>query len=179
MISATHRRGCSNATGSGVPGSLAMPTGVVFTTRAAFASTGSSGLSAVFVLPAHSRVWSWGAQLRQSARQMLGMVLDLLDVQKFEDARVVPDAAKIGPPVSLTSFPGHAAWIDGSWKLHRIEKKGAAEVEWELYNLATDPNEADILIAEQPERFASMRNALEDWLESVAKSLNGEDYKQP
>lgn len=32
------------------------------------------------------------AQLRQSARQMLGMVLDLLDVQKFEDARVVPDA---------------------------------------------------------------------------------------
>ncbi|MFM2168492.1 MAG: hypothetical protein RIS79_2863, partial [Verrucomicrobiota bacterium] len=37
----------------------------------------------------------------------------------------------------------------------------------------------DILIAEQPERFAAMRNALEDWLESVAKSLNGEDYKQP
>lgn len=100
-------------------------------------------------------------------------------IEPNDPARVVPDAAKIGPPVSLTSFPGHAAWIDGSWKLHRIEKKGAAEVEWELYDLSKDPNEEDILIAEQPERFAAMRNALEDWLESVAKSLNGEDYKKP
>lgn len=100
-------------------------------------------------------------------------------IEPNDPAHLMPDAGKIGPPASLTSFPGHAAWIDGPWKLHLIERKGAAEVEWELYNLSTDPNEEDILIAEQPERFAAMRNALEDWLESVAKSLNGEDYKQP
>ena len=31
--------------------------------------------------------------------------------------------------------------------------------------------------AEQPDRVPQMREALENWLESFAKSLNGEDYK--
>ncbi|MFM2166688.1 MAG: hypothetical protein RIS79_1059 [Verrucomicrobiota bacterium] len=49
-------------------------------------------------------------------------------IEPNDPARLMPDAGKIGPPASLTSFPGHAAWIDGPWKLHRIERKGAAEV---------------------------------------------------
>lgn len=27
-------------------------------------------------------------------------------------------------------FPGHAAWLDGSWKLHRIEDRNTAAVTW-------------------------------------------------
>lgn len=89
--------------------------------------------------------------------------------------RLFANAAVIGTPVPLNRFPGHSAWLDGSWKLHRIEdKKG--QVEWELYDLSADAAESRVLFAEQPERVPQMQAALEDWLESVAKSLNGEDY---
>jgi hypothetical protein len=50
------------------------------------------------------------------------------------------------------------------------------EVAWELYNLARDPDESTVLLAEQPERVPEMQKNLGDWLESVARSLNGEDY---
>lgn len=95
-----------------------------------------------------------------------------------DPARVLPDAGKIGAPVSLTEFPGHAAWLDWPWKLHRIENKKSHEVTWELYNLATDPDESTVLLAEQPERVPQMQKDLEDWLESVAQSLNGADYNK-
>jgi arylsulfatase A-like enzyme len=90
--------------------------------------------------------------------------------------RLRPDAGKITETVSLTEFPGHAAWLDWPWKLHRIENKKSHEVTWELYNLASDPDESTVLLAEQPERVPEMQKSLEDWLESVARSLNGEDY---
>ena len=93
-----------------------------------------------------------------------------------DPARILPDAAKVGEPVSLSEFPGHAAWLDWPWKLHRIESKKSHEVTWELYNLISDPDESTVLLAEQPERVPEMQKNLEDWLESVARSLNGEDY---
>lgn len=93
-----------------------------------------------------------------------------------DPVRVLPEAAKIGEPVSLTEFPGHAAWLDWPWKLHRIENKKTHEVRLELYNLVSDPDESTVLLAEQPERVPEMQKNLEDWLESVARSLNGEDY---
>jgi len=72
-------------------------------------------------------------------------------------------------------YTGHAAWIDGDWKLHRItNKKG--EVSWELYNLAKDSAEEDNLLATEGERVAQMQGKLEAWLESVVRSMNGEDY---
>lgn len=73
-------------------------------------------------------------------------------------------------------FPGHSAWLDGKWKLHRIENAKTGEVDWELYDLAADPDENHVLFAEQPERLPAMQHALEQWLESVATSLNGNDY---
>lgn len=108
---------------------------------------------------------------------------DLLAAQSHgeepnDSARVLPDAGKIGESVSTTSFPGHAAWLDWPWKLHRIENKKDHEVTWELYNLANDPGENTVLLAEQPERVPEMQKDLEDWLESVARSLNGEDYAE-
>lgn len=95
-----------------------------------------------------------------------------------DPTRIRPDAAKLGEPLSLTSFPGHAAWLDGDWKLHRIEHVKTHEVEWELYDLGRDPEESVDVFSAHPERVAEMREALTDWLESVAKSYNGADYEQ-
>ena len=86
-------------------------------------------------------------------------------------------AAEIREKHPVNKFPGHSAWIEGKWKLHRIENPKSGEVDWELYDLAADPNEKHVLFAEQPERLPAMQHALEEWLESVARSLNGEDYK--
>ncbi len=79
------------------------------------------------------------------------------------------------PAYSTTSFPGHAAWTDGDWKLHRIEGKNA-KVNWELYHLAVDPQETDDVAETEAARVASMRAKLDKWLASVVNSLNGDDY---
>ena len=107
---------------------------------------------------------------------------DLLAAQQrgeepTDPLRLAADAGKIGEPVPLNSFPGHSAWLDWPWKLHRIEDKKTGDVRWELYDLSNDPDESHVLFAEQPDRVPQMQEALENWLESVARSLNGEDYK--
>jgi arylsulfatase A-like enzyme len=90
--------------------------------------------------------------------------------------KLFADAGKIGPRRPLDSFPGHSAWLDGSWKLHRIENPKADGVRWELYDLAADPKEARDLVAAEPRRVKEMQKALTAWLESVTRSLNGDDY---
>jgi len=75
----------------------------------------------------------------------------------------------------VDDFPGHAAWLSGDWKLHRIAKPSREE-QWELYNLERDPMEEQNLADSEQERVAAMRGALESWQESVLRSLNGEDY---
>ena len=88
------------------------------------------------------------------------------------------DAGVIASQFADDVFPGHAAWLDWPWKLHRIEnvKKDAPGVTWELYNLETDHLETQSLLAEQPERVAQMQSAMTPWLKSVVRSLNGKDY---
>ncbi len=87
-------------------------------------------------------------------------------------------AAKLPDPAYPTDrFPGHSAWIDGDWKLHRIEgAKGAQQPRWELYNLAADPKEKNNLADEESDRVEAMQAELKSWLTSVVGSLNGEDY---
>ncbi|MEO1843516.1 MAG: N-acetylgalactosamine 6-sulfate sulfatase, partial [Akkermansiaceae bacterium] len=60
--------------------------------------------------------------------------------------------------------------------LHRIQGKGAGNAKWELYNLAIDRGESQDVLAKEPARARKMQAGLERWLESVARSLNGEDY---
>ena len=88
-----------------------------------------------------------------------------------QQAAELPD-----PAFSLTEFPGHAAWIEGDYKLHRIVSK-AGDIRWELYDLAADPGETTDLSPSQPERTENLRSGLEAWLQSVVHSLNGEDYE--
>ena len=49
---------------------------------------------------------------------------------------------------------------------------------WELYDLAADPKESRDLLAAEPERAGRMKKDLTAWLESVVRSLNGEDYAE-
>ncbi|WP_165075895.1 sulfatase family protein [Paludisphaera rhizosphaerae] len=91
--------------------------------------------------------------------------------------RLHADAAEIHKPFPLDRFPGHSAWLDGSWKFHRIENPKDGKLTYELYNLDADPREANDLLAKEPERSAAMQAALEEWLRSVARSQNGEDYR--
>ena len=86
------------------------------------------------------------------------------------------DAGKITKRYSETELPGHSAWIDGDWKLHRIADNSGSKVKFELYQLAEDREEKNDLCAGQSDRAEKMKTALEAWQRSVIESLNGEDY---
>ncbi len=110
-----------------------------------------------------------------------GWMEELLAEQKAgreptDPKKLFADAGKIEKKYPLGSFPGHSAWLDGTWKLHRIERPKADGVKWELYDLAADPKESKDLLAAEPERAWRMQKELTAWLESVVRSLNGEDY---
>ncbi|MBE0537327.1 MAG: sulfatase-like hydrolase/transferase [Phycisphaerae bacterium] len=92
-----------------------------------------------------------------------------------DPSRLRLDAGEITRVYPDHEFPGHAAWLDWPWKLHRIEKAG--RVQWELYNLEQDAQEAGDLAAVENRRVAAMQAELHAWLKSVVKSLNGEDYR--
>jgi arylsulfatase A-like enzyme len=79
------------------------------------------------------------------------------------------------PPHPLDEFPGRSAWLADEWKLHRIPGKNG-KMKWELYNLAVDPGEKNDLAKEEPQRVEAMRADLKQWLTSVVRSFNGEDY---
>ena len=95
-------------------------------------------------------------------------------VRPASEAEPMP-AAQMRSDYPLDHFPGHAAWLDGDWKLHRIEDKKST-VKWELYNLAEDRTEATDRAASEPERVKRMQAQLDAWLRSVVNSLNGRDY---
>lgn len=73
-------------------------------------------------------------------------------------------------------FPGHAAWVDGRYKLHRIAREQGAPI-LHLFDLANDPEETTDLATSRREQVERMAEALEAWQLSVIKSLNGEDYR--
>jgi len=109
------------------------------------------------------------------------LMLELLEAQKagkqLEPARLSLDAGKIDQKYPEDKFPGHAAWLDWPWKLHRKETEdNQPDVDFELYNLDEDPNEQKDLVNQYPELVTSMREVLEAWLVSVVRSLNGSDY---
>ncbi len=106
---------------------------------------------------------------------------DLLKAQKegketVDQSRLRLNAGKIAGKHPEDRFPGHAAWLDWPWKLHRIQASSGAP-RFELYDLSADPNEERDRGAEERDRLKSMNAQLEEWLVSVVRSLNGSDYK--
>jgi len=86
------------------------------------------------------------------------------------------NAGKISIKYPDNNFPGHSAWLDWPYKLHRINTNGD-DIKFELYNLETDPGETTDLYDKNPEISATIKMELETWLGSVINSLNGNDYK--
>lgn len=91
-----------------------------------------------------------------------------------------PDPSSVNaatlPKEPVTHALGHSAWIDGDWKLHRIENGKKAT--FELYDLASDPKEEHDLFGQQANdaRVQAMQQSLETWLDSVDASYLGKDY---
>jgi hypothetical protein len=106
---------------------------------------------------------------------------ELLEAQKTNPA-AVPDSSRLRLDAGDLSrqfpedaYPGHAAWLDWPWKLHRIENE-TGDVVRELFQLDEDPDEAHNLLIEHATRVESMEADLLRWQRSVLQSLNGEDY---
>lgn len=123
----------------------------------------------------------WDYPIRGIGTPSHELMLELLEAQKtgkeLEPAQLSMDAGKIDKQYPTDSFPGHAAWLNWPWKLHRKENKDNSEdVKFELYNLAEDPNEEGDVITQYPELVEEMKSDLETWQVSVVRSLNGEDY---
>ena len=85
------------------------------------------------------------------------------------------DAGKLTKKYPADTLPGHSAWIDGDWKLHRIAGK-QGQAKWELYNLAEDRAEKNNVLGDHEDRAKQMQAALLAWQKSVIASLNGADY---
>jgi arylsulfatase A-like enzyme len=123
--------------------------------------------------------WRYAARgVRTPSKQWMGQLLaaqragEKLD--KPEQLRL--DAGEIKKHYAKNDRKGHAAWVDGDWKLHRIVEGKKKGVRYELYNLAKDRREKKNLIDVEPERAEKMKAGLEAWQQSVIDSLNGEDY---
>ncbi|WP_237228096.1 sulfatase [Rubinisphaera sp. JC750] len=86
------------------------------------------------------------------------------------------ETGKIGALVPTENPQGHAALVDGDWKLHRIPKKDSNEMKYTLYNLKKDPAEKKDVAGDNQDRVDTMKQQLSDWQTSVIESLNGEDY---
>jgi arylsulfatase A-like enzyme len=91
--------------------------------------------------------------------------------------RVRVDSWKIEKQYPTDTFPGHAAWLDWPWKLHRIEDdENPGDVTLELYHLEKDPMEETDLSSRRKKRVEALLTELEAWQASVINSLNGNDY---
>jgi arylsulfatase A-like enzyme len=106
---------------------------------------------------------------------------ELLEAQKQGSEITVPsrlrmDAGEIKKQYPLDTFPGHSAWLDWPWKLHRIENKDG-EIKFELYNLKNGPLEEKNVLDQETAKVGKMKKQLGEWLVSVVNSLNGKDYE--
>ncbi len=106
--------------------------------------------------------------------KILPTIEDWSDNKIERVTRRVEKIPKLGFPADV--YAGHAAWISGDWKLHRISATDGEMVRWNLYNLANDPREEHDLSKEYPEVVSDLGSQMEKWLSGVVASLRGADY---
>ncbi|MFI4874361.1 MAG: sulfatase [Blastopirellula sp. JB062] len=122
----------------------------------------------------------WQMAIRGISTPSDSLMRDLMAAQAdggdLSADEVSQNAAKLPqPPTSKQSLQGHAALIDGNWKLHRIENK-KGEVRFELYDLAADPYEKKNVLKQHPQVVAKLKKMQHAWQISVIDSINGADY---
>ena len=111
-----------------------------------------------------------GSPLHQEPTVLPGILDDLLWT-----LRSIRRPGQITKIYSTDTLPGHAAWLEWPWKLHRISDQ-EGNLEFELYNLESDSMEVENLAEIHPDRISEMKVTLEAWQVSVVRSMNGEDY---
>ena len=125
----------------------------------------------------------WDYKTRGKSTPSAKLMKALLDAQNqgkdLKPDQVSLDAEKLPKvPFGKTEFPGHAAWIDGDLKLHRIQNAKKGEPKFELYDLSKDPFEKKNLIGERTDDAKRLKKGLQNWLEGVVDSYNGKDYRK-
>jgi arylsulfatase A-like enzyme len=123
--------------------------------------------------------WQFDAEgVRTPSREWMSLMLEAQREGREQDlppGQVLLDAGSLSERFDETHLTGHAAWLDGNWKLHRLtDAEGVAR--YELYHLADDPREETDESTRHAGRVESMRVALDAWMGSVLDSLNGADY---
>ncbi len=112
-------------------------------------------------------------ELQQSTEETTGEPIEPLMNEAEERRALISDQLKIFEQRGLI---GNAAWIDNRYKLHRRWNSATDDVSYELYDLESDETESHDLASELPERVSTMKQQLEDWQQSVVRSLEGDDY---
>jgi len=107
------------------------------------------------------------------------MMIALFEAQRHgleydPQGRLDLDAGEIKKQYPENEFPGHSAWLEFPWKLHRIVENDTETLE--LYNLSEDSQETANLKGQEPDRANRMLKHLEAWQVAVMRSLNGKDY---
>ncbi len=115
-------------------------------------------------VPTPSKEWMLELYEAQQGGNMVG-----------DSLRLRPEAGELFHFYPTDSLPGHAAWLDYPWKLHRIED-GESTVRYELYDLENDSLENRDVLEEQVDRADLMKAQLLAWQQSVVNSMNGKDY---
>ena len=124
----------------------------------------------------------WTYHNRGYGRHARRMLEALRQEQLDGNQQPAAPEGQIGHFHPADNLPGHSAWIEGDYKLHRIPvKKNATQFNYELYHLVNDPKESNNLLNEDksrlPKRFARMKADLVTWQQSVINSLNSRDYR--
>jgi len=71
-------------------------------------------------------------------------------------------------------FRTKTSWVTDRFKLISTDRGER----WELYDLIADKTESLDMASTEPQRLTGMKEDLEGWLESVARSSRGEDYSR-
>ncbi|HAH97831.1 MAG TPA: N-acetylgalactosamine 6-sulfate sulfatase, partial [Verrucomicrobiales bacterium] len=124
----------------------------------------------------------WTYNSRGHGRRSRAMLETLRQEQLTDKQQPAAPEGLIGKHHPNDTLPGHAALIEGDYKLHRVPvKKNANKFNYELYHLGKDPKESNNLLNKDKshltKRIGRMKTDLISWQQSVIKSLNGADYR--
>jgi arylsulfatase A-like enzyme len=122
----------------------------------------------------------WTYPTKGRGRKSRAMLEALRQEQRAGNQKPAEPEGQIERQYPTDTLPGHAAWIDGDYKLHRVPvKKNRDAFAYKLYHLGDDPKEQKNLFVDRKlaKRVARMKTGLAAWQSSVVNSLNGGDYR--